>query len=241
MQTEYKKNYTMRLAMVLLIAVILTTCMVSGTFSKYSSAATGDDNARVTEWGVTINAHGTTFADSYDTDDGTISTITKSVVSNDGKKVVAPGTSGSLANATISGTPETAVEVSYDPTLTVSGWKDANGNEYFPIVFTINSETYGMNGIKDNSGAAVDHSYATLAELKNGVESAIRAYSNTYPANTDLSKINDGDTNGYVSLSWEWAFEQNDDVKDTFLGDESAKGNPSKITLSMQTSVTQID
>ena len=42
-----KKNKMMRIASVLLVAVILTTCAISGTFAKYVTSGNGSDNARV--------------------------------------------------------------------------------------------------------------------------------------------------------------------------------------------------
>ena len=46
-----KTNKMMRIASVLLVAVLLTTCSISGTFAKYVSQATGTDTARVAYWG----------------------------------------------------------------------------------------------------------------------------------------------------------------------------------------------
>ena len=45
------KNKMMRIASVLLVAVLLTTCAISGTFAKYTSKATATDTARVAKWG----------------------------------------------------------------------------------------------------------------------------------------------------------------------------------------------
>ena len=60
-----KKNVMMRVASVLLVAVLLTTCAISGTFAKYTTGDAGHDTARVAKWGVTITANGTTFAEAY--------------------------------------------------------------------------------------------------------------------------------------------------------------------------------
>lgn len=50
-----KKNKIMRIASVLLVAVILTTCAISGTFAKYVTSGSGSDTARVAKFGVTVN------------------------------------------------------------------------------------------------------------------------------------------------------------------------------------------
>lgn len=242
-----KKNKMMRIASVLLVAVILTTCAISGTFAKYVTDKTASDTARVAKFGVKIIANGSTFAEEYDTDDiNVVGTIAKSVVStaatdpNQEDNVVAPGTNGDLANATITGTPEVAVNVKHEATLTVTGWKlSDNTTEYFPIVFTVDSETYAISGMKDSAGNVATHDYDTIANLVAAVEAAIEDNSANYGAGTDLSGIHS--TGGYVDVSWEWAFTGNDDVKDTYLGDQAATATASTISLAVTTTVTQID
>lgn len=46
-----KKNKMMRLASCLLVAILLTTSVISGTFAKYTTSSTGTDSARVATWG----------------------------------------------------------------------------------------------------------------------------------------------------------------------------------------------
>ena len=108
-----KKNRMMRLASGLLVAVLLTTCAISGTFAKYVTSESGSDFARVAKWGVEVEAESfDMFTDAYETDDTTATfTGSYSVDSADGEDVMAPGTSGSFANIAITGTPEVAVEV----------------------------------------------------------------------------------------------------------------------------------
>lgn len=239
-----RKNKFMRAASGLLVAVLLTTCVISGTFAKYVAEKTGGDSARVAKFGVNIEANGTMFAKEYAKDNQQAEIETNSVISSDDKNVVAPGTKGELANAIITGTPEVAVNVKYEPTLTISDkWKaKANDSDtesvYFPIVFKVGSATYGLSGVKDSTGTEVTNKSNSIDELKTAVENAIKAYSKDYKPNTDLSKIG---TEGYVHVSWEWAFDKNDDVKDTYLGDQAAKGNAATVELSIKTTVTQID
>ena len=231
-----RKNKMMRTASGLLVATLLTTSVISGTFAKYTTTASGEDSARVAKFGVEITANGSMFADDYVTDDSHVSgTITKSVITSGaaGDAVVAPGTKGDLVNATIKGKPEVAVRVAYEPTLTLTGWKAEDNTEYCPIVFTVGTETYGLTGMKDATGATVTNASTTIAELKTAVEGAIKAYSKNYEPNTDLSGINAD----YVSVSWNWAFDNND-VKDTYLGDCAADTdttNDSKVELSVIT------
>ncbi len=46
-----RKNKMMRIASVLLVAVLLSTSVISGTFAKYTTSSTGSDTARVAYWG----------------------------------------------------------------------------------------------------------------------------------------------------------------------------------------------
>ena len=49
-----KKNKMMRIASVLLVAVLLSTCAISGTFAKYISTASSSDKATVAKWDVKV-------------------------------------------------------------------------------------------------------------------------------------------------------------------------------------------
>ncbi len=220
-----KKNMMMRMASLLLIAVLMSTCAISGTFAKYVTSKTGTDTARVAKFGVEITANGSTFAKEYDTDDGAF-TEAKSVISGD--KVIAPGTSGNMASMTLSGTPEVAVRVSYVGAFDISDdyWKVA-GDYYCPLIVTVD-------------GVAFDgRAYANAAEFELSVNNAIAAYSKDYPAGTDLSGVG-ADS---LSVSWEWPFSTSveNDAKDTVLGNVAVTGNAATVTLTITTTVTQID
>ena len=41
-----------KLAALLLVLTLVTTCFVSGTFAKYVSEGEGEDAARVAKWGI---------------------------------------------------------------------------------------------------------------------------------------------------------------------------------------------
>lgn len=225
-----KKNKMMRLASLMLVLVLMTSCVISGTFAKYVTAGSGNDSARVAKWGVEITANGTTFAKEYDTDDSAVkSTIAKSVVNiTDDKNLVAPGTDGNMVSMALSGTPEVAVRVSYVGVFDVSDkWVDASGNYYCPLVIKVN-------------GTAFDgRAYSSADDFEISVNNAINAYSKDYPANTDLS----GHGADSLAITWEWPFSTSDenDVKDTFLGNKAAEGNAATVSLTVTTTVTQID
>lgn len=240
------KNRAMRMAMGTGAAVLLTMGVISGSFAKYITSGNGTDSARAAKFGVTVTANGNMFASEYETDDkNSAGAIANSVISSGGTDdhVIAPGTKGELVNATITGKPEVAVKVSYEPTLTLNGWEytdeDSNlSTEYFPIIFKVGDKKYGMKGVKDSTGVAVANGSSSIAELKTAVENAIKGYSKNYAANTDLSGIG---ADGFVNVSWEWAYNGNSDEKDTYLGNQAAANKASTVELSMKTTVTQID
>ena len=63
-----RKNKMMRLASGLLVAVLLTTCTISGTFAKYVTSAKADSSARVAKFGVEVTAEVAPFLAEYDAD-----------------------------------------------------------------------------------------------------------------------------------------------------------------------------
>lgn len=217
------RNKIMRVASALLVAVLMSTCAISGTFAKYTTGATGSDSARVAMWGVEITANGDTFSTSYD------NTVVSSGSVSNISDLVAPGTSGDMVEMTLSGAPEVDVEVTYESTVSLDGWT-VNDAYYCPITVTVNeTEISGLD-------------YTSAELFAAAIKSAIDGYSATYDANTDLSTKDDDS----LSVSWEWAFEgaansTQTDAKDTALGDAAAIGSPSTISISITTTVTQVD
>jgi len=141
-----KKNTMMRIASFLLIAVLLSTSAISGTYAKYVTKDEAVDHARVAKWGVTVEAtDDSMFNGYYETHDterkAVIGAI--SVLSAGTDNVVAPGTDGKLADFVIKGTPEVAVRINYEVTnLELAGWALADATPYCPIIFTINGTDY---------------------------------------------------------------------------------------------------
>ena len=180
-----KKNIAMRIAAFLFILTMISTCAFATTFAKYTTSGSASDEARVAKWGVEVTAANAEalFASEYD---GTVK-------SSDNADVVAPGTSGSLADFTVSGAPEVAVNVTYSAVLTLTGWT-VDGNDYCPIVITVNgTECKG----------------ATMEALKTAVETAVAAKSASFNAGASIADE--------LEVSWSWAYE-GDNVKDTALG-----------------------
>ena len=226
-----KKNKMMRIASVLLVAVLLTTCAISGTFAKYITEKESTDTARVAKFGVdlAVTVDGA-FATEYDADttatDKLGVAIAKTVVasSTDSDNLVAPGTNGDLmASATIEGTPEVAVNVKQEATLVLTNWA-VEGTYYCPLVITVDgAKFYGMD-------------YTSAAEFIAAVEAALDSDVN-YAPNTDLTESH--------AVTWAWAFEGTDgkqtDELDTALGNYAAKTGDIKISFTYKVTVTQID
>lgn len=163
-----KKNTMMKIASVLMIAVLLTTCVISGTFAKYATANASEDSARVAYWGF----NGTTFtidnlfAKTYSTD------------VNAPADVIAPGTAGS---ATFSFKPQnaTAPEVAYKITVDTTGseiaadlvantniqWKLDDGAwgsfaDMLGAIEALSTDTIAPNEFDESWGATAEHTIA---------------------------------------------------------------------------------
>ena len=215
-----KKNKMMRLAAVLLIAVLLTTSVISGTFAKYTTSAESEDSARVANWGFErSNSMDLTnlFLGSYD-----------NVVSNNDEDVIAPGTEGS-----------TEFSFAYD------GENGANGPEV-AYTFTVAVEAscdgaiLANNNIKwkldNNDYGTWDDMIADITALSGSATGTQQYAPNTLPAAfTDADEIH--------TISWKWIFDEaagGDDLDDldTAMGNDTDLADCSiKITIT----ATQVD
>ena len=236
-----KKNTMMRLASVLLIAVLMSTCAISGTFAKYVTSESGGDTAQVAKWGVTLtvssgdqNNGDKLFVKSYETwfdegENGANSHSKPTVLAQADYDVVAPGTNGGAGvTFTIKGKPEVATKLE----VTLGSTEDVflkygvnNGDTYYPVVFTL-THTYEADArtiapAVENTGAEVEATSGkdvvtgTLAEI-NAVLANLTA-AMTYQAP------------GYVyddvfTLNWAWAYDVDPatDELDTKLGNLAA-------------------
>ena len=225
-----KKNAMLKIAAILLVAVLLTTCAISSTFAKYVTEGTGDTTtANVAKWGVKISSSlEGLFAENYDSDtdgydDDTVVSATSGVL------VLAPGTEGSAsATTTLSGKPEVAFEITTDATVSLGGdWEDDKGAFYCPVVFTI-------NGQKVQAAEGDD-----AASFAGKIETEIEKATNKFAAGTTLAN-----NTVPVAISWAWAI-GNASAADTQLGDIAAgivedKDIPS-ITIEFNQTATQLD
>ena len=242
-----KKNVMMRIASILLVCVLATTCGISGTFAKYVTKAESEDNARVAKWGVTITGATDMFLEEYDKD---LALSDKTVVSADDETIndlVAPGTEGTLTKFDISGEPEVAVRVTYVvDTFELTGWT-ADGDEYCPIIFKV--VNHGVAKLLYIGGTDINGVDITnVAELKAAVSAAIVACKADYEAGANLADAEDD-----LVVSWMWQFDhlaagflgadgQNDE-DDTHLGNWKMNDplNPPTINFKVTCFITQVD
>lgn len=237
-----KKNKMMRLASALLVAVMLTTCTISGTYAKYVSQANNNDHARVAKWGVTVKVQSETggvkenaFEVNYlkGTNTPTTATTGVSVASSNTEKVLAPGTKGTLATYTITGKPEVSVSIAATAVLDLGDKWVVEGNEYCPLVFKVNSTEFKIDATTD-----------TVDELEAAVNAEIIKLATQTTGSTETEYEPNSDAVARtVTVEWEWPFDNtvsaySNDVKDTALGDAAT---PATINFSSSITVTQVD
>ena len=187
-----KKNIAMRVAAILFILTMISTCAFSTTFAKYVTSDTAVDSARVAKWGVTVAASTETqnkglFASEYGA----------TVKANE--NVVAPGTNGELACFIISGTPEVAGTITFESAFalyldgqTTHNWV-VEDDFYCPLVITVEGSTKTIiSGLN----------YTSAADFTNAVDNAIKAVKYDFNPGDDLSALNN-----QITISWSWAFE----------------------------------
>ena len=214
-----KKNKMMRLASCLLVAILLTTSVISGTFAKYTTTAGSQDSARVATWGfkdASIDITGL-FKDAYD---GTVQ----------GKAdVIAPGTANSATfkfNYDASN-GSTTPEVDYTFTVDTTGSTIADDiKNNANITWSLDNGAYGD----------WDTLMADIAKLSGDASGTM-----TYKAGTAPTGFTTADETH--TISWKWAFE---DAKNTTTQDatDTAMGNKAtldEVKIVINVTATQVD
>lgn len=131
-----KKNKMMRLASLLLVAVLLTTSIIGGTFAKYVTTYEAEDAARVAYWG--FDSADTLVIDLFDDayDSGAVDSV-------DGANVIAPGTVKTATFKLVNATGSTP-EVKYTLTVNASASTCDNDIKNNPnIVWQLDNGAFG--------------------------------------------------------------------------------------------------
>lgn len=225
-----KKNKMMRLASVLLVAVILTTCAISGTFAKYVSSTNSNDTARVAYWGfnpTTMNISDL-FANAYET------TVLGDTDVNALTDVIAPGTTKSASfSFAYDGTAGQAPEVAYTFEVSATGSTCADTIKNNPnILWKLDSGAWGTWD-----------AMITAIEALDGNKTGNRYEAGTLP--TGFTAADETHT-----IEWKWIFDENaanketgttnNDVNDTAMGNVTP-ADLAKVTVSITVTATQID
>ena len=135
-----KKNLAMRVASLVVVCTLITSCLVSSTFAKYTSSASATGTVTVAKWAFKVNNQNIT-----ETKDLTFDLFTTINDTNGGadekdvvEKKIAPGTKGSFEIAL-----ENASEVTANYTVTLG--EDESSTADIPIVFKVANEDKGTN------------------------------------------------------------------------------------------------
>ncbi len=226
-----KKNVMMRAASALLVAVLLTTCAISGTFAKYTTSTTGSDSARVAYWGFDAAAETT-----IDMFDGEYTNVKSSGEVGGFSNVIAPGTSKTTTFAFGYTNYQTdkiaAPEVAYTFTVTpeITGDYDSlNANANFK---------WTLKAPGDTEATKYDTVDALLAAVK--ALSGDASGTKEYEAGQLPAAFTSADET--YTIGWEWAYETADDADqdaaDTAMGNAETLEN---VTFKITITATQVD
>ena len=209
-----KKNKTMRIASLLLVLALLTTCFVGTTFAKYTSSAEGTDVAQVAKWDISVNDTQITvpnpnvsfnlFSTIVDTVDGqTDADVTA------GK--IAPGTKGAFS---LKVTNDSEVSATYTISLAVAQ----------PAGYTIPIKFYSDEAMQTEIQPGNDGKYVFTGEK--------------------LDPVGGTTAEATSTLYWKWVFEGGTaeaDAADTALGIAAATGTAPELSVTTNITVTQVD
>ncbi len=243
-----KKNFAMRVAACLLVVTMLSLCMVSYTYAKFTTKGNDSNVARVAKWGVTVTAE---LEDLFEKGyvDGPLAELTDNTatVKAFGEyNILAPGTADHTAAALkVEGKPEVAVEIDYTLEIGLNNWyiddlkvdlDPTDNTVYCPLVITIDSSVRG----------ATDSKVFKLADYTNNIEAFVQAMQDYVDNTFDIEASNgervnpNTDLSTTINISWSWEF-NGDDANDTALGNNAANGYAATFSIALGAVVTQIN
>ena len=199
MDKKRKKRKIILLAL-LILSVVVTSAFL-GTLAKYLTSGTVSDEAVVAKFGLNIPNTINLFSDSY----------TNVKADTNGKKIIAPGTSGQYTFE-ITGSSEVAYKVSANITVTYS----EEWGTYKPLNFSTDGLVWtDLEMFKENLGAA----------LESKVMAPNEAYASTQT----------------IYWQWPFYVSLEDDEKDTNMGIAAATDTAPKVTIGIETIAAQVD
>ena len=227
-----RKNKMMRAASGLLVATLLTTSVISGTFAKYTTSAEGTDTARVATWGFN------------DKSSITLSDLFKTAYDNNNVKsnvdVIAPGTTNEASFKFAYAGQETAPEVAYTFNVSTEGSDcdtDIKNNEN--IVWYLDGEKAPAttSGAKEGSWDALLAAIQALDGTDG--ETGATYQPGVLPTKFDVTKEH--------KVKWEWVYhtDENADGTDTTMANKKANDNGEngldEVTLKITITAEQVD
>lgn len=204
----------MRFASGLLVATLLTTCIISGTFAKYVTSESGADSARVAKWEVGATVGNDKFGTAgtklnlfevgkiYDTNGANYTadnqTADTDVKTGTDKAIIAPGTWGKF-------------------TYTLQNKSEVNAT--YAVTYTVDEKTVPLEWSTNGTDWTDDL------------------------ANISATNIQMGNGTKDITVYWRWAFEDENkmtqrDTADTTLGKADSLAEPS---VKIDVTFTQVD
>ena len=143
--TRKRSSMMVRLVAVLAVTMMFTMCFVGGTFAKYTSSATGTDNANVAKWDIRVNGSEIATSNTFTFD------LFKTIKDSDGinnetemnpvdGSIIAPGTQGSF-DLVLTNASQVTAQYAIDYTVT-------NNND-IPVKFSVDGGTTWTNDLAD--------------------------------------------------------------------------------------------
>ena len=228
---DMKKNKVMRLASSLLVAALLTTSAVSGTFAKYVTSTNGTDTARVAYWGFDQDAM--INLDLFDTS-------YTHIKSGNNDNVVAPGqskdTTFQFGYTNYTTDTVTAPEVDYTfkvDVVATGSYSKLDANSDF---------TWSLKKTKGGSETVIG-TYQTVALLEAAIEnlSGNMSGTQTYEAGNLPDNFTAADET--YTVGWSWTYvdgttSSTQDATDTAMGNAETLDD---VELTITVTATQID
>ncbi len=150
-----KKNWIFKIASGLMMACLLTTCVISGTFAKFATEASGSTTVKVATWDFELN--GTSASQAFAIDlAATVDTFDGNADAEVADGVVAPGTKGSFSIELVN---NSQVAAECKVTFSASVKKADNSDGTLPTNLQF--------------ATAVDGTYGTLAQLGDAYDATL--------------------------------------------------------------------
>ena len=222
-ETQARRNNAMRAAGGIAVAAILSTCVVAGTFAKYTTVSTATDTARVAKWGFANDANSQLMMDD----------LFKSAYDKNVKgaaDVIAPGTANASTFKMVYNTSDGAAapEVAYTFSVNTDGSSCADGIKNNPNI---------QWRLDDGAWGSWEQAMAQVRALS-GDPSGVKTYA---AGELPSGFYGDGSQTagaGAHTIAWQWLYGDGYDKLDTALGNADELG---QVAVKIAVSATQID